>query len=41
MCNVADINVQGHMPIMLNVCILVLMITLLIAVSSYEVFKLT
>ena len=35
-CNVVGIFVQGHVPVMWNVCIPVLLITLLIAVISYE-----
>ena len=40
MCNVADPFVKGHMTIMMK-CIAVLMFTLLITLSSYEVFILT
>ena len=36
MCSVAGIFVQGHMLVMLNVCIPVLLVTLLIALSSHE-----
>ena len=35
MCNVAEIFVQGHMPIMWNVFLPVFLVTLFIAVSSY------
>ena len=38
---VAKIFVQGHMPIMKIVGIPVFLVTLLIAVSSYEVYTLT
>ena len=38
MCSVASIFVQGHMPIMLSVCITVPLITFLIPVSSYEIY---
>ena len=41
MCNVGGIFVQGHMPVMQSVCILVLLVTLLMAVSSYEIYILT
>ena len=37
-CNVAGIFVQGHLPVMWNTCKPVLLVTLLIAVSSYEVY---
>ena len=37
MCDVAGIYAQGHIPILWNVCILALAVTVLIAVSSYEV----
>ena len=39
--NVAGIFDQGHMPVMWNICIPVLQVTLLIAVHSYEVYILT
>ena len=35
MFDAAGISFQGHMPIKKNACILVLVVTLLIAVSSY------
>ena len=35
MCSVAGIFVQGHMPVMFNVCIHVLPVTLLVVLSSY------
>ena len=35
---VAGAFVQGHMPVMFNVCISVFMVTLLIVVSSYEAY---
>ena len=38
MHNVAGIFVQGHMPIMRNVSISVLVVILLIALSLYEVY---
>ena len=38
MCDVAGIHVQGHMLIIWNVCIPLLVVTLLIALSSYEVY---
>ena len=41
MSNLADIFVQGNVPVMLNVCIPVLLVSLFIAVSSYKVFMLT
>ena len=31
----------GHMPIVWNICISVLLVTLLIALSSYELYLLT
>ena len=37
MCNVAGILVQGHMPVMWNVCILVVMVTFFIALSVYKI----
>ena len=37
----AGMFVQGHMPVMCIVCIPVLLVTLLIAVNSYEVNVLT
>ena len=37
LCNVAGIFIQGHMSEMCNVCILMLLVTLLIALSLYEV----
>ena len=37
-CNVAGLFVQEHMPIMLNACMPVLVVTFMIAVSSYEVY---
>ena len=36
MWNVAGIFVQGYMPMMLNACIQVLLVTLLIVLSAYE-----
>ena len=36
-CNVAGILLQGHMPVMWNVCMSVFMVTLFIALSSYEI----
>ena len=36
MCNVGGIYIQGHMLVMWNVCIPVLLVTVLIALSSYE-----
>ena len=36
MCNVADIFVQGHVPVMWNVCMTVLHVTSFIAVSLCE-----
>ena len=41
MCNVAGIFVQGHVPVMWNICIPVILVTLLFAVSSYGVYILT
>ena len=41
MSDVVGMYVQGHMPIMWNVCILVLLVTLLIVLRSYEVHILT
>ena len=41
MSNLIGIFVQGHMPIMLNVCRLVLLVTILFAVSSYQMYILT
>ena len=38
MYDVAGIHVEGHMPIMWNVCILVLAVPVLITLSSYEVY---
>ena len=38
MCNVTGTLVQGHMSIMLKVCIPMLLVTLLIAVSSYGAY---
>ena len=38
MCDVAGLSVQGHMQIVLNVYIAVLLVILLIVVSSYEVY---
>ena len=38
---VAGIIVEGHMPIMLSVCIPVTLVILLIGVSSYEAYILT
>ena len=40
-CNVADIFAQGHMSSMQNVCLPVLVVTLLIALGLYEVYILT
>ena len=37
MCNVAGMFVQGHILVMLNIFILVFLVTLLIALNSYEV----
>ena len=37
MCHVADIFVEGHLPKMLNICISVFLVTLLVALNSYEV----
>ena len=39
-CNVAGNCIQGHIPKMLNVCI-VFKVTLFIALSSYEAYLLT
>ena len=39
--NVAEIFVQGHMPVMWNVCIPGCLVTLLIALGLYEVCLLT
>ena len=36
MCNVESIFIQAHMAIMRNVCISVILVMLLIAVSSYD-----
>ena len=41
MCNVISVFAHGHMPIMYNICMLVFMVTFLIAVSSYEAYILT
>ena len=41
MCNGVVIHVQGYMPIMGNICILVFLVTLLIALSAYEACILT
>ena len=41
MCNVAGIFVQGHMPVICNVCFPVLLVTLLIILSTYQVYILT
>ena len=41
MCNFTDIFVQGHKPVMWNVYIPVLPVTLVIALSSYEVYIVT
>ena len=38
MCNVVGIVVQGHISIMLNVCIPLLLVILLIVLSSYKVY---
>ena len=38
MSDLAGICVQGHMPIMQNVCIPMLVVTMLIAVRSYDVY---
>ena len=35
MCSVTGIFVQGHMTVMCNVCILVVLVMLLIVFSSY------
>ena len=40
MCNVVYIFAQGNMPVTWNVCVPVLLVTLLIVVSSYEVYVL-
>ena len=40
-CSVAGIFLKGHLSVMQSVCILVLLVTLLIALSSYEVSVLT
>ena len=37
MCSVAGIFVQGHIPVMLNVCMTVVMVIFFTALSSYEV----
>ena len=37
-CNVKEIFVQGHMPVMWNMSTPVLLVTLLMAWSSYEVY---
>ena len=41
MYNVACILVQKHMPVMWNVCIPVLLVSLLIVVGSYKAYILT
>ena len=41
MYNVACIFVQGHMGVVWNACLPVFVVTLLIALSSYEAYKLT
>ena len=41
MCGVAGIFVQGHMPVIWNVCMPGVMVTLYIALSSYEIYILT
>ena len=33
-----DISVQGHLPVMLNACVTVLLVTLLTVLSSYDVY---
>ena len=38
MCNFVGIFVQGHMPIKENICIEVFVVTLLIKLSSYQVY---
>ena len=37
MCNVAGIFIQGHMPMIWNVCMPVVMVTLFISLSSCKV----
>ena len=39
--NVADMFVQGHMQVMSNICITVLLVTLFIPVNVYEPWMLT
>ena len=39
--DVASIFIQGHMPIMSNICISVLVVILLIVLSSHEMYILT
>ena len=39
MCAVAGLFVKGHMPVIWNVCIAVLLVALLLSLSSFRIYS--